>query len=82
MMGIWSYIRTKVRKSVSRAKDRDTYPPPDGEWFKGDPKICEEREHWHSFKADWIVNGVDWGPIIGHSATCIRCGWSDPCPWT
>lgn len=62
--------------------DKDRYPPGADKVFKGDPEVCKRRGHWHSFKADWIVKGVDFGPSIGHSATCLRCGWSDPCVWT
>ncbi len=65
-----------------RRADRDTDPPSDDELFKGDPKICEERGHWHSYKATWFSRGVEMGPTIGHSSKCLRCGWSDPCVWT
>lgn len=78
MIKFWEWFRS----SAGVPADRDTYPPADEDRYKGDPDVCDHRGHWHSFKADWIVNGVDFGPVIGHSATCLRCGWRDPCVWT
>ena len=68
------YARKKYRPAQNY---RDRYPPanpyrdtPWNRWF------CKTFGHWHSFKTD---NG---GSGHGHSATCLRCGWQDPCVWT
>ena len=91
MKRLWSRILAWVRgpngpdlanKIVTGKADRDTYPPEDKDRFKGDPEICKRRGHWHSYKSDWIVEGVDFGPSTGHNDTCMRCGWRDPCVWT
>ncbi len=55
---------------------RDRYPPRSVDrhspWVRW---LCKTFDHWHAYKTDV-------GSRIGHSASCLRCGWQDQCVWT
>jgi hypothetical protein len=44
-----------------------------------DNPICAEHGHLHSM--NWPKK-EDWHSPFIHGASCFRCGWIDPCPWT